>query len=34
MTDSLTGNAVSDAPPDMSDDTLVRVDNLVKYFPV
>ncbi|HET7017227.1 MAG TPA: dipeptide ABC transporter ATP-binding protein [Streptosporangiaceae bacterium] len=34
MTDSLTGNAVSDAPPDMSDDTLVRVDNLVKHFPV
>jgi oligopeptide/dipeptide ABC transporter ATP-binding protein len=34
MTDSLTGNAVSDMPPDLSDDTLVRVDNLVKYFPV
>jgi oligopeptide/dipeptide ABC transporter ATP-binding protein len=34
MTDSLTGNAVSDAPPDLTDDTLIRVDNLVKYFPV
>ncbi|HEY3905892.1 MAG TPA: dipeptide ABC transporter ATP-binding protein [Streptosporangiaceae bacterium] len=33
MTDSLTGNAV-DSPPDFSDDTLVRVDNLVKHFPV
>ena len=34
MTDSLTGNAVNDSPPDFSDDTLVRVDNLVKHFPV
>jgi oligopeptide/dipeptide ABC transporter ATP-binding protein len=34
MTDSLTGSAVSDAPPDLTDDTLIRVDNLVKYFPV
>jgi oligopeptide/dipeptide ABC transporter ATP-binding protein len=34
MTDSLTGNAVSDSLPDLSDDALVRVDNLVKHFPV
>ncbi|HYK32255.1 MAG TPA: dipeptide ABC transporter ATP-binding protein [Streptosporangiaceae bacterium] len=34
MTDSLTGQAINDVPADMSDDTLVRVDNLVKYFPV
>jgi len=36
MTDSLTGTARSDFPADadLSDDTLVRVDNLVKYFPV
>jgi oligopeptide/dipeptide ABC transporter ATP-binding protein len=34
MTDSLTGSAVSDSLPDLSDDALVRVDNLVKYFPV
>jgi oligopeptide/dipeptide ABC transporter ATP-binding protein len=36
MTDSLTGPARSDFPTDaaMSDDTLVRVDNLVKYFPI
>jgi oligopeptide/dipeptide ABC transporter ATP-binding protein len=34
MTDSLTGSAVNDSPPDFSDDTLVRVDNLVKHFPV
>ncbi|HEX9623615.1 MAG TPA: dipeptide ABC transporter ATP-binding protein [Streptosporangiaceae bacterium] len=34
MTDSLTGNAVSDAPVDTSDDRLVQVDNLVKYFPI
>jgi oligopeptide/dipeptide ABC transporter ATP-binding protein len=34
MTDSLIGSAVSDSPPDLSDDALVRVDNLVKHFPV
>src|SRR5215472_16142439 len=34
MTDSLTGQAINDVPADLSDDTLVRVDNLVKYFPV
>ncbi len=36
MTDSLTGPARSDFPSDadLSDDTLVRVDNLVKHFPV
>jgi oligopeptide/dipeptide ABC transporter ATP-binding protein len=36
MTDSLTGPARSDFPSesDLSDDSLVRVDNLVKYFPV
>jgi peptide/nickel transport system ATP-binding protein len=34
MTDSLTGSALSDSPPDLSDDALVRVENLVKHFPV
>src|SRR5258708_10654934 len=36
MTDSLTGPARSHLPSagDLSEDVLVRVDNLVKYFPV
>jgi oligopeptide/dipeptide ABC transporter ATP-binding protein len=36
MTDSLTGTARNNFPSeaDLSDDTLVRVDNLVKHFPV
>jgi oligopeptide/dipeptide ABC transporter ATP-binding protein len=36
MTDSLTGTARGNYPSeaDLSDDTLVTVDNLVKYFPV